>query len=339
MKTKKYSVWTRLACVLILILVALLGKSQVDYKMVNYSSIPSTSITFKVQIQAPGSVTLPSTTMPMTFSSSLITGFISINYASNYSSYSSTPSFSSGTLTVSTTAPGSPTTIANSYEDFCTIVMTNTGVASDLTDITFGVITGVTVGSTMGLFNQVLPVNFLTISVKEQNRFNVINWSTGLEINSDFFQVERSLNGRNFESIGRVKSAFNSSNIIKYNFVDSNIKNLDVFQIYYRIKQVDVGGKFSYSIVRSVKLKEVSRMKIYPNPTNENAKLIISSVVPADVNINVTDINGKLISTKTVSTQIGNNQFDIDLKNCTNGIYFLTVIQKDRVDVLQIIKQ
>ncbi len=340
MKNKlQNSIIPKLVCVLTLILVSLLGKSQVDFKIFNYSSIASTSITFKVQIQAPGSTTLPSTTIPMIFSSSLITGFISINYASNYASYTSSPTFSSGTLTVSTTAPGSPTTIANVYEDFCTIVMTNTGVVTDLTNITFGSITGVTTGSTIGLFNQVLPVKFLTVSVKEQNGYNILNWVTGLEINSDFFQVERSLDGKKFEPIGRIKGAFNTTNITTYNFVDSNTKNLDVLHIYYRIKQVDFGGRYYYSAVRTVSLKELSSIKVYPNPTSGNSKLIISSFVPTDINVSITDIAGKLIYSKNVYTKTGINQLEIDLKSCADGVYFVTVTQPSKVNILRLMKQ
>lgn len=90
----------------------------------------------------------------------------------------------------------------------------------------------------------VLPVRWLDMSAENHNNRNIIKWSTSMEVNTAFFEVERGLNLENFESIAKVNAAGNSNGVRYYSFSDENIEYVEA---YYRIKQVDKDGKFSYS--------------------------------------------------------------------------------------------
>ncbi len=92
----------------------------------------------------------------------------------------------------------------------------------------------------------VLPVSWLDMSAENHHNRNLIKWSTSMEVNTAYFEVESGLNLENFESVAKVKAAGNSNRTRYYSISDENVNNSDV---YYRIKQVDNDGKFSYSKV------------------------------------------------------------------------------------------
>ncbi|MEI9956490.1 MAG: hypothetical protein WDM90_09365 [Ferruginibacter sp.] len=69
--------------------------------------------------------------------------------------------------------------------------------------------------------NLILPVKLINFTATDNKGKNLLQWQTATEINSDYFNVERSSNGQDFEVIGKVKAVGNSSNIINYNFTDA----------------------------------------------------------------------------------------------------------------------
>jgi hypothetical protein len=91
----------------------------------------------------------------------------------------------------------------------------------------------------------ILPVEWLSVSGEVRNDGNNILWSTATETNNHFFDVERSLDGVNFYQIGRVQGSGNSSQTNRYSLMDYNGTAHGTY--YYRIKQVDYNGSFSYS--------------------------------------------------------------------------------------------
>jgi len=102
--------------------------------------------------------------------------------------------------------------------------------------------------------------------VNPQQGWVEINWSTASETNNDFFSVERSSDGLNFEKLLEVKGVGDSDNITNYQASDER----PLFGLsYYRLKQTDFDGQFEYSPVVSVFLegKDEPRLTLYPNPS------------------------------------------------------------------------
>ncbi|HEU0065205.1 MAG TPA: hypothetical protein VFQ58_09245, partial [Flavisolibacter sp.] len=104
-----------------------------------------------------------------------------------------------------------------------------------------------------------LPVKFISFSLSRNNNDVLLQWSTGEESNSDRFDIERSTDGANWNTVGYVNAAGNSNNVINYSYTDRNNTNRIS---YYRIKQVDQNGSFVYTSVKSVNYLADSDIKI-----------------------------------------------------------------------------
>jgi len=111
--------------------------------------------------------------------------------------------------------------------------------------------------------NNPLPVTYIYFTASLQvNRSVVLNWETGSETGNSFFEIERSNDGRNWSSIGTMDPVFSH----RYSFAD---KGPVIGFNYYRIKQVDIDSKFSYSAVRLVRIAKEARIFAWPDPVSD----------------------------------------------------------------------
>ena len=122
-------------------------------------------------------------------------------------------------------------------------------------------------------------------------------WATASEKNSQQFEVERSANGRDFERLGTVAAAGSSSSARRYELTDTNPPTRQS-TLYYRLKQVDLDGTFSYSPVRTVTLAGAAvGISLYPNPTHAGAATL-TGTVPGTV-VTVYDALGRPATSAT----------------------------------------
>ncbi len=109
-----------------------------------------------------------------------------------------------------------------------------------------------------------LPVQFASFEVKTTGTSQaLINWSTAWEENNGFFTVERSVNGTDFTALAKVDGKGNSSTANWYNYTDNGIYP---GSFYYRIRQTDLNGTFSFTDVKKISLTQNNRLAIAPNP-------------------------------------------------------------------------
>jgi hypothetical protein len=176
-----------------------------------------------------------------------------------------------------------------------------------------------TVGSTI-----VLPLTWMNVWGEHQNNGNHIYWSAANEIDNDHFSVEASVNGTDFYEIGRVTSQGNSGSVQNYSFIHTNLSS-DVY--YYRIKQADIDGSFTYSKVIKItgSAAGISSFIVYPNPVKELATLKIISTRQAVVSLIITDMFGKNIFATKNSLVKGENNFTINMNRYPAGIYNLVI--------------
>ncbi|MCC6684114.1 MAG: hypothetical protein IT247_03495 [Bacteroidia bacterium] len=127
----------------------------------------------------------------------------------------------------------------------------------------------------------ILPVTFTSFTVTASGNKALLNWETASETNNDYFTVEHSTNGKLFEETGRIKGAGTSNLIHSYTFVHENPQ--EGFN-YYRIKQTDFNGDFSYSALKSVFIGKSppKNVSVYPNPCATGATVTFS--IPAQEN-------------------------------------------------------
>ena len=163
-----------------------------------------------------------------------------------------------------------------------------------------------------------LPVELVYFSAKTIDYDAVLNWETASEINNDGFEILRSFNGQDFESVGFVKGDGNSNNLNHYEFTDFSPTQNQSGIVYYRLKQIDFNGKFELSKIKDVLFQNFNSTKyiIWPNPTQ--GKLNIAHTGTSIKRIKVTDLTGKILYIK--ENEVFNS---IDLGTLSKGIYIL----------------
>lgn len=116
-----------------------------------------------------------------------------------------------------------------------------------------------------------LPVEWLSFTGEISNRVIELQWKTASEKNSYTFEIERSFDAENWEKIGEQLAAGNSNVQNKYFFTDENIIEKSNSLVFYRLKQIDFDGQFSYSSIISLKIPgvDLSNLVLYPNPLNK----------------------------------------------------------------------
>ncbi|MEA1874099.1 MAG: T9SS type A sorting domain-containing protein, partial [Bacteroidota bacterium] len=166
-------------------------------------------------------------------------------------------------------------------------------------------------------FELTLPIVLKQFSVAKNNENIYINWITASEINNDFFTIEHSLDGVNFTEIKRINGAGNCNREISYSFIDKNAKE---GINYYRLKQTDFDGKYTYSKVQAVYFDEIYiNVEIYPNPVIGKV-LNIKTNNTENTSINIYNCIGEKMGIKITNK---NNIHIIDVSNLPKGIYFV----------------
>lgn len=171
-----------------------------------------------------------------------------------------------------------------------------------------------------------LPVEFLDFIVTEDEDAALVYWSTATESNNHKFVVEKSKDNRNWKMVGEVFGAGNSSSEQAYRLYDENPYN---GTSYYRVKQVDYDGKFTYSFVRSFLLE--NRLIIEPNPNNGEFTLF-GLDKHFDNEIYIYNLLGQKVYQETTKK----GYLEISLRDVENGIYFISI---NRDKIIKFIKE
>lgn len=166
-----------------------------------------------------------------------------------------------------------------------------------------------------------MPVTLVSFDAVKEGSAVTLKWATTEETNSDYFEVQHSANGKNWDKIGLVKSHGESKVLRNYDFTHPTpIKGENL----YRLKMVDKDLTFAYSGIRSVRLEgaEVSAY-VYPNPVVD--KLFIKDVGAA-AQVSIYDTKGLKVYQGDVP-QTG----ELNMKNLSNGIYVVNITRANGV--------
>jgi photosystem II stability/assembly factor-like uncharacterized protein len=166
----------------------------------------------------------------------------------------------------------------------------------------------------------VLPIELLHFSVvKSPENSALLHWDTGSEINGSYFDVERSRDGVNYIFLTKVLSKGNANLGQSYSTEDKTPYNGTT---YYRLKQVDIDGSFTYSPIRSIAINALAdKVIVFPNPISDSRLLKIQSIFEEDLKFELFDASGKLVSSATIPQGNGS----IDLEGIAQGAYFFRV--------------
>lgn len=163
-----------------------------------------------------------------------------------------------------------------------------------------------------------LPIELLKFDVENLENKIAINWSTASEQNTDYFLVERSVDGIEWKIVTKEKAAENSSHTLYYEVSDET----PVFGMsYYRLRMVEKNLAESYSDIKSVeRIKKESRMVVFPNPSHGEITIECDSYT---ISYEVFDLKGKKISPNIHKNL--QNKISLDFSNCDKGVYFINV--------------
>jgi hypothetical protein len=181
-----------------------------------------------------------------------------------------------------------------------------------------------------------LPVEYLSFNVFNNNNGTaLLKWETIREDGNAYFNLEKSFDGVNFFYIGQVPDGRNFGQINAYSFVDVNLSSSS----YYRIKQFDVDGKYTYSIVRYLQLQGESTLSIYPNPATDY--ISINGSVEKNSEVSLT-LRNSLSQVVLEAEWIVTGDFldkQIDIASLPPGVYLLTVQTEAKSYLLKVIKK
>jgi hypothetical protein len=171
-----------------------------------------------------------------------------------------------------------------------------------------------------------LPIQLLSFTAKMVDDFIALEWSTASELNNEVFLIEKSVDGKNYEVIGKVDGAGNSNTIIKYFFVD---ENLSKGVAYYRLKQIDFDGTFEYSDIVSVfNDPKNPKLKVYPNPSLDFAYVSLGDNKENLKSINIVNSLGSLVKSFNYGVNNLDEAIRLDLSDLQQGTYYLQVVYK-----------
>ncbi len=208
-------------------------------------------------------------------------------------------------------------------------VATNGGTtgAGDLNSVQSGSITGTSFSSfkyfTFGSDNSTLtplPVELLYFNANIDQYAISINWATASEQNSDYFDIEKSTNGVDWESIDRIQAQGNSSSLVNYEHID---QYPFLGNQYYRLKQVDFDGSTSYSDIIIIDYDNIlsTNIEIYPNPSKDFTT-IIGRKTELD-NLRIFTTIGRDVTYLVYIDRLTENRAYLNLSQLTQGQYII----------------
>src|ERR1051326_4649118 len=174
-----------------------------------------------------------------------------------------------------------------------------------------------------------LPVEFLSLTGEPDGNIVNVKWTTATEFNSDYFIVQHSKDGNDFEDIDKVKAAGSSTTIRNYSSVD-----YEPYQdiTYYRLKQFDKDGKYAFSDMIAVKLKMENSIAVYPNPANGPFNVSIKANSGDNVLIVVRDVQGKEFYSKVVILANDKEVIAVDPEGkLSSGVYMVVASSNDNI--------
>ncbi len=178
------------------------------------------------------------------------------------------------------------------------------------------------------------PVVWLGLDAWLANGVVEVNWSTASEINSDYYQVERSVESGRFEAIGTVQAAGNTAQPTDYSFFDNSYFGQD---LRYRIRQVDQNGEFEYSNVIELSITDFETV-VYPNPFEDKITVAFSKKAQA-VRLQIFDLTGRMWYQEMISDTVSGEK-QLSLESLATGVYVLMVTFDDGESVpFRIVKQ
>jgi hypothetical protein len=197
-----------------------------------------------------------------------------------------------------------------------------------------------TIGSTDP--GNALPVTMLEFNGLCQTDHVRLFWQTASELNSSYFDIERSIEGYDWKVIESIEGSGNTSSTTDYEWKDYTTIRQNT-PIYYRLRQFDFDGKEEIHgpISISCDTNEKMEFTIYPNPTQDKTTIQIDWIKGKDnLLIVLSDASGKILQEFNTEIKNGINTIPLELTDFNNGMYFITLKNNyEQIGMIKVVKQ
>lgn len=191
-----------------------------------------------------------------------------------------------------------------------------------------------------------LPVVLVRFEAQRTGPAATLAWATASETGSDYFAVESSLDGTTFGEVGRVASYGTTTQSHTYQLLDANLARYGAALVYYRLRQVDLGGAVAYSAVRTVAVPTAAgaglTTQAYPNPATTSAPLQLDLTAPVagQATLTVHDALGRPVLVRQLTLAAGATSCAVpEAAQWGRGIYVLRVAQGSAYQTIKLVRE
>ena len=190
---------------------------------------------------------------------------------------------------------------------------------------------------TLGSKDNPLPVELIGFDGHCHDDLVVLEWETATEQNNAIFIIERSEDGEIFSEIGNVEGAGDSQEQLGYRFLDTDPKP----KAYYRLKQVDFDGKFSYSDIITTECSDIPdpMFMVYPNPFKSEIHVVAGNLPENDFVLELYTMDGKLLQNYKHTAPAEGFHKVLQLDELVPSMYMIRLVSGDYVKSYKITKQ
>ena len=158
----------------------------------------------------------------------------------------------------------------------------------------------------------ILPLNLLSFNGNSYPGYNELHWKTSDEVNTQQFELESGNDGTIFTKIATIHAAGSGDN--DYSYADRKVYGGKVF---YRLKMIDIDGRFTYSKIISLSSEQSSRISIYPNPAKDVININTGNADLLKTTAGLYNTDGRLLQ----NILINNTQQQVNVQSLPTGIY------------------
>ncbi len=178
-----------------------------------------------------------------------------------------------------------------------------------------------------------LPIKLNSFHVETKERTAFFTWTTATEANNSYFAIERSANGKDFQTIGTVGGAGTSATEKNYQFTDAApLRGIN----YYRLKQMDFDGRSEYSEIKAVKMSSGGLVSLRPTEASEQLVITLQEAQIGNSELAIFDQLGRVIYRTNIAE--GSLEALVNVGNFNAGAYFVRIGTGSESSVLRFIK-
>ncbi len=186
--------------------------------------------------------------------------------------------------------------------------------------------------------NVTLPLKLLSFNGALNNNIVGLQWQSEQETAFSHFNIQRSVDGINFTTIGNISGNGNSRRS-NYIYTDNDLQNPNL-KVFYRLQMVDKDGRFNYSKVLVFDLKQTTTtFTAFPNPAVHSLQVSFTQEKTGNVIISITDMKGVTIKKQTQNIAAGRFSTNIDVSNLAPATYIISLINDKGTVQQKFIKQ